>query len=440
MGCVLIVDDDKYLRTALKKNLIRRGLEVIDSGSAEDAISILQNGYTDKGPVDVCVLDLKMPQVDGLEVLRRTQGRPVPVVVLTGHGSVNDAVSAMQLGAQHFIQKPVDSKYLWQLLIELMKEGRKPAQEVWFGESNIAQQFFQNIQKAAQVEEPVLLIGETGVGKKLAARLIHELGKRATEPLHTYRATGLDGTEASLSLFGEEAMATYFSGEYGHAYGGTLFIEEIAEMPLKTQGQLLNVLEKADQEKNILDDNSFQPPRLILSTRYDLLKRVKEDSFRPDLFYRLGVLPLVVPPLRTRGDDVISLARHWLARLGLINQKSFVLHPDAEATLKKYTFPGNIRELINVMKRLVVFATSSDITQSDVLQALDWSPFNIDPQNPRGLESFSLLGNDITLAELEKKHIEMLLAKHTNVSEVAKILGVDRRTLQRKTSQWNLKL
>ena len=121
MGRVLIVDDDKHLRSALKKNFVRRGLDVIETGAPQEAVTLLQNGFTNNGTIDVCVLDLKMPDLDGLEVLRRTQGRPVPVVVLTGHGSVSDAVSAMRLGAQHFIQKPVDSNFLWQLLLELMK-------------------------------------------------------------------------------------------------------------------------------------------------------------------------------------------------------------------------------------------------------------------------------------------------------------------------------
>ncbi len=437
MGRVLIVDDDKHLRSALKKNFVRRGLDVIETGAPQEAVTLLQNGFTDKGTIDVCVLDLKMPELDGLEVLRRTQGRPVPVVVLTGHGSVNDAVSAMQLGAQHFIQKPVDSNFLWQLLLELMKEGRKPAQEVWFGESDAAQYFFQNLQKAAQVEEPVLLVGETGVGKKLAARLIHELSKKSKAPLHIFRTTGLDGNEASTRLFGEERLPNYFSGEYGHAFGGTLFIEEIAEMPLKTQGHLLSALEKSDQEKNILDDTSFQPPRIILSTRYDLLERVEKGSFRPDLFYRLGVLPLVVPPLRTRGQDVLDIANVWLSRLSLVNRGSFKLSKPAQEALFKYSFPGNIRELINIMKRVVVFATSNEISELDVFRALDWSPFNIGNERVPGLGGVAALGAQLSLAELEQKHIEMLMEKYDNVSEVAKILKVDRRTLQRKMQSWS---
>ena len=378
-----------------------------------------------------------MPELSGLEVLRRTKGRPVPVVVLTGHGSVNDAVSAMQLGAQHFIQKPVDSNFLWKLLLELMKEGRKPAQEVWFGESDAAQTFFGNLQKAAQVEEPVLLVGETGVGKKLAARLIHELSQRAKAPLHTFRTTGLEGNEASARLFGEEGLPNYFSGDYGHAFGGTLFIEEIAEMPLKTQGHLLNVLEKSDQEKNILDDASFRPPRLILSTRYDLLERVEKGAFRPDLFYRLGVLPLVVPPLRTRQGDIVALAKIWLSRLGLINKGSFTLTARAEEALSQYAFPGNIRELVNIMKRIVVFATSNEISELDVLKALDWSPFNVEVESAPGLGGITAIGHQLSLAELEQKHIEMLMEKYDNVSEVAKILKVDRRTLQRKMQSWS---
>ena len=399
-------------------------------------ISLLQHGYGEQGAIDVCILDLKLPELNGLEILRQSQGRTVPVLVLTGQGSVEDAVASMQLGAQHFIQKPVESHYLWELLMQLMQEGRKPAQETWVSESHAAQEFFRSLQQASQVREPVLLIGETGVGKKLAARLLHELTHRYDSAFHIFRATGLDGREASERLFGDTDDASKPYGDYYKAFGGSLFIEEIGELPLKTQGQLLNVLERADQSRSEVTDEAFTPPRLILSTRYDLMKRVEDGSFRPDLFYRLGVLPLVVPPLRKREADILQITKGWLQRLAMPGQLPRELSAGAERAFLNYSYPGNIRELINIVKRLVVFSSHGEISEIDVLRALDWSPFQMGQGASPGVGALGVLGDAVPLAEVEKKHTELLLGKHKNISEVARILKIDRRTLQRKIQSW----
>ena len=198
-----------------------------------------------------------------MDVLRNTAGRSVPVVVLTGQKFSQDAVTAMHLGANHFIQKPVEADYLWDLVLGLMKDAGSRLSEAWVSQNPAAQNFFRTLQQASQVREPVLLFGETGVGKKLAARLLHELTHKDQEEFHIFRTTGLDGREASERLFGGLEDSSHPFGAYYKAFGGTLFVEEIAEMPLDTQGQLLNVLERSDQVRTTETDAAFAPPRLI---------------------------------------------------------------------------------------------------------------------------------------------------------------------------------
>ena len=393
---VLIVDDDPGLRLALTKALARKGVEVIDVATGEAAIELLKTGASPAGPVDVCVLDLRMPGMNGLEVLRRTANRKVPVVVLTGHGTVPDAVEAMRLGAANFVQKPVDADELLPVLEQARRDERG---DTMLGASDVMLAFLEKVDRAAQSDEPVLLVGEEGTGKELSARRIHAMSARKKAPL--------------LALAGAELREPFLQ----RAGDGTLFVDEVGDVPADVQPKLLRVR-----------------ARILAATSRDLKALVDAGAFRADLLLRLSVVPLHVPPLRDRGDDIVLIAR---AALGRASERPLALTPAAEERLLRYRFPGNVRELNNLMKRAALFATDAAVDVGLVDELLAESPFatadgGAANDGPRA-------GQRVTLEELEKTHIRRLLDELKNVSEVARIVGIDRRTLQRKMAAWGFR-
>ncbi len=437
---VLIVDDDPGLRLALSKALTRKGVDVIDLSGGEPALDALKTGVARAGRVDVCVLDLKMPGMGGLEVLRRTPHRRVPVVVLTGHGTVPDAVEAMRLGAQNFLQKPIDADILLPVLHQMLKDEPASVSTTLLGASDAMLSFLEKLDRAAQSEEPVLLVGEPGTGKELCARRIHEGSARKRGSLMALSSAAMPKEMVESELFGQRrgASASWTNGGgdtrdglCAKAADGTLFIDEIGDLPPDVQGKLLRALE--DKRFRPVGSDVEKPfrARLVAATQKDLKGA---DGVRGDLFYRLGVIPLSVPPLRERGDDIVLIAR---ACLGRSTDRQMSLTPEAEDRLRDYAFPGNVRELVNLMKRAALFAPEEVVDVGLIDELLAESPYGqgaaapVDP-GPRA-------GQRVTLEELEKTHIRRLLDELKNVSEVARIVGIDRRTLQRKMAAWGFR-
>ena len=438
MTRVLLVDDDPRLRLALGKALARKGVDVLDVSSGEAALDALKTGNASAGPVDVCVLDLRMPGMSGLEVLRRTPARRVPVVVLTGHGTLPDAVEAMRLGAANFLQKPVDADELLPVLQQALKVEPPVVQSTLLGASEAMLGFLDKLDRAAQSDEPVLLVGETGTGKELCARRVHELSARRKGPFVACNVASVPHDLFESELFGHRRGAFTGASEardglMAKAADGTLFLDEIGELPSDVQAKLLRAIEErrfravgADQEKPF-------KARLVAATHRDLPQLVEKGQFRADLYYRIGVLPLYVPPLRERGDDIVLLAR---AGLGRSQERALSFTPAAEDRLRRHQWPGNVRELLNLTKRAALFARG-DVVDVDLIdELLEGSPFSSLPvpsaDAPRA-------GQRVTLEELEKTHIKRLLDELNNVSEVARIVGIDRRTLQRKMSAWGFR-
>lgn len=438
MTRVLVVDDDRHLRLALGKALGRKGARVVERDRGKDAVGPLKEGTIDGDPIDVCVLDIRMPELDGLEVLRRTMGRKVPVVVLTGHGTIADAVEAMRLGAVNFVQKPVDADELWPVLVQAAEEKARGARDnAILGESDVLERFVGQLDRAAESEEPVLLLGETGSGKELFARRLHKQSHNHEGPFVAFNAACVPRELFESELFGHKKGAftgadSPREGLLAQAAGGTLFVDEVGDLPLEAQAKLLRALEERSFRPVGADEERPFRARLCAATHQDLPKMVERGAFRADLYYRLSVLPLAVPPLRERGDDVILIAKQMLSEL----RASLRLSADAQARLLSYRFPGNVRELQNLMKRAAILAESEELTEAEVDRLLLGSPFQSLGEDADG---HPRAGQRVTLEELERTHITRLLEELKNVSEVARIVGIDRRTLQRKMIAWGLR-
>lgn len=448
MTRVLVVDDDSHLRLALRKALGRKGVAVIEAEDGKDALPFLQTGRCPDGEIDVCVLDLRMSRLSGLDVLRQTPNRVVPVIVLTGHGTIPDAVESMRLGAVDFVQKPVDADELWPILSQTLRVRRQTlhTQSDILGKSAAMHAFLYQLDRAAKSSESVLLLGETGTGKELAARRLHAHSERRNEPFVAMNAACVPKELFESELFGHRKGAftgaeQTRNGLLAQAGRGTLFIDELGELPVDAQVKLLRAIEErkfrpvgADQER------SFEA-RICAATLQNLPRSVEEGRFRADLYYRLSVLPLRLPPLRDRDDDAILIARHWLEQL-VSTGTPITMTPDAELFLRAHPFKGNVRELINLMKRASIFSTNQKIDAALLQELTRNSPFS-SMANPldatERIDEAVSAGAHVTLEELEKTHLLKLLDELQNVSEVARIVGIDRRTLQRKMSAWGLR-
>ncbi len=468
MTRALLVDDDPSLRLALSKALQRKGVDVVDVASGEAAIEPLKTGISSAGPVDVCVLDLRMPGMSGLEVLRRTLGRKVPVVVLTGHGTVPDAVEAMRLGAVNFVQKPVDADELIPILKQAQRTEPAAVADAMLGASAVMLAFLEKLDRAARADEPVLLTGENGTGKELSARRLHDVGPHKRGPFVAMNAAALPRDLVESELFGNKRGAFAGAAEakdgFMHkAAEGTLFIDDVGELPLDVQAKLLRAIEEKRFRPVGADGDRPFKGRIIAASAKDLKSAVEQGRFKAELFYKLSGVPLNLPPLRERGDDVVLIARAWLGRAYVSRpagregiELSFT--PAAEERLRSYPWPGNVRELVNIVKRAALFARGDIVDDELVGELLDDSPFahgaELPPSSSMAQSSSSTspssegtgasgqgprAGQRVTLEELEKTHIRRLLDELHNVSEVARIVGIDRRTLQRKMIAWGFR-
>lgn len=444
---VLLVDDDATFCAAMAKALRRRGFEVDSLHGGRPAVEAL--GATDDGRPDVAVLDLRMPDLDGLEVLRRTQGCGVPVVVLTGHGTVPDAVEAMRLGAYTFLTKPVDAADLAPVLEQAASPPAGPVTLV--GDSPVTQQLRRLLDRLADAAEPVLLTGETGTGKEVVARILHERSHRAREPFVAVNMACLPRDLVESELFGHARGAftgaeRRKTGLFEDVGGGTLFLDEVAELPLEHQAKLLRVLEvQAFRPVGDLRERPFRG-RLVAATHRRLADEVQAGRFREDLFYRLQVLPLELPPLRARRADVLPIAEHWLQRVA---REPLTLSEEACALLLAHDWPGNVREVVNLARRVALFAEGGRVDAGLVRRMLAANPFTPVAAPPVPIPvAVSVAAaegpspeepvEEISLEDLERRHVTRLLAHHQNVTRVARILDINRRTLQRKLRAWGI--
>ncbi|HVY31206.1 MAG TPA: sigma-54 dependent transcriptional regulator [Polyangiaceae bacterium] len=445
-GLVLLVDDDAAIRAVLGSLLKQEGYRVLTAASGGEALALL-----DKHPIDAVVTDLRMPGMDGMTLLRRvTQAWPeVPVVVLSAHGTVALAVDAMKGGAADFLTKPFERDEVLFVLGKVLRgaassQRRPPATFSPLGGSSVMAEVRDTIRRAATSSATVLILGESGSGKEVVARAIHETSPRAGKPFIKLNCAAFPETLLESELFGYEKGAFTGAsqrkpGRIELAHGGTLLLDEIGEVPLTTQAKLLRAIQFKEVERLGGTQTTKVDVRFLVATHRDLQSMIEDGEFRQDLYYRLNVIRLLVPPLRERADDLQLLAEHFVAQAAENNGRSGVaLAPDALELLLAQSWPGNVRQLENFMERLVVLSDGPTLTRADVerellrdTQQVRTARSSAPPSEPR-LEDHR--------READRKAIaEALQRSSGNRSLAARMLGISRRTLYTKLDELDLR-
>ena len=438
---VYVVDDDLRLGTVLKTLLGDAGY---DSECFPDGESVLREMTTTKP--DLVLLDFMLPGIDGVEVLRkmREQYADLPVIMMSGQGTIRAAVNSIQLGAYDFLEKPLDADRLKLSVRNALNVGQLRQQvgrlkhelEEQFrmvGESSSLQRVRHLVDRVAGTRACVLITGESGVGKELVARAVHLKSPRAAEPFVALNCAAIPKELIESELFGYEKGA--FTGASGSrkgklqdADGGTLFLDEVGDMSLDAQAKLLRFLENKEVQRLGGAEIRKLDVRVVAATNKDLAACIKEGEFRDDLYHRLNVVTIEVPPLRTRPDDIDPLADHFLAHYCQSYNRALQFTPESRKVLRAYDWPGNIRELRNVIERTVVLA------QSNPLEAHELQSF---------IGAAGRLPSDGTLeasiADAERAALERALEQaRGNVTEAARILGVERPSVYRIMKRHNL--
>jgi DNA-binding NtrC family response regulator len=435
---ILVVDDSPDTLEVLKRNLESKGYRVFTAPGAVKAIKIIGSS-----PVDLVITDLKMPEVDGLSLVRHIQEnyKNTGVMMITGYPSIEGAVEAVKFGAEEYLSKPFTDEELFSAVSRVLdklqlrritdtQESKLPeARHGLIGESEALQKVWAAIEKAAASQATVLITGESGTGKELVARAIHYSSPRASAPFVPINCGGIPENLLESELFGyvkgaftgaTETRAGFFQT----AEGGTIFLDEISETSLSMQVKLLRVLQ--DKEVFLVGARQHQKVdvRIIAATNKDLLTLVKKDEFREDLYYRLNVINIDIPPLREREGDILLLVQNFSVKFAKeLGKPVQHLSENALQVLKDYDWPGNVRELENIIQRLVVMTEVDIIDVPDLPSLMRFSALRgVSPKR--------------TLAEAEAEHILCVLSSvDGNKTQAAKILGITRKTLREKLNK-----
>ena len=444
---VLVVDDNPPLCELLRLSLAAKGFLATTRPTAEAALSALSTH-----DFDVLVTDLQLPHMDGLELCRRARSeRPhLPVVVLTGHGNFDAAIAALRAGAHDFITKPVQMDEVGEALERItsqrldVRRDEGPVDEI-LGDSPAIRALRSLVARAATSDASVLITGESGTGKELVARALHRAGRRAGGPFVAVNCAAVPEALLEGELFGYVRGAftdakTSRPGLFHQADGGTLFLDEIGEMSPHLQPKLLRALqERAARPIGAAAEIPFDT-RIVAATNDDLQASVDDRRFRSDLFFRLNVIPIEVPPLRARGEDTTLLARHFAGVYAERHEKrAATISPEALDLLAAHTWPGNVRELQNCIERAVALTDRAEIAALDLPDALRNKSTALVPATRAGAPMLTERDGAILLplAEVERRHIlHVLQAVDGNKRLAARILGLDRRTLYRRLDQY----
>ncbi len=443
---ILVVDDEASQRELLEMVLVEEGYTVETAGSGEEAVEKVQKNF-----YNIVIMDLKMAGIGGLEALKHIKeiSQAIQVLIVTAYASVDSAVDAMRSGALNYLTKPVDLDEL-KILVEKTMEVSDLAVENEslraqltsslqisdiIGNSSKIMELFETIRMVAPTEATVLILGESGTGKELVADAIHHNSPRASNPLIKVNCAALPESLLESELFGHEkgsftGAVSRREGRFKLSDSGSLFLDEIGEMSFTLQAKLLRVIQDKTFERVGGTETLAVDVRLIVATNKDLDNEVKEGRFREDLFYRLNVIPITLPPLRERREDIPVLAEHFLNIISERNKKGLRgFSPSAMDLLMRNQWKGNVRELENVVERAVIMARGEHIQPEDL------------PANLRPGESDEPIG--VTpgrpLSEVEKEAIiKTLELTGGNRTEAAKLLGIGRRTLQYKLKEYGL--
>ncbi|MCQ2595628.1 MAG: sigma-54 dependent transcriptional regulator [Treponemataceae bacterium] len=441
---ILIIDDEKNIRQGLAAALEIDGYNVLMADNGETGLQLAL-----RGDIDLIITDLRMPGISGEEVLQKvTAASPgLPVIVLTGHGSIDTAVDAMRAGAYDFLTKPLNLDRL-SLIVKRALQNRElslqhhqlkeeldsnKSFESIIGKSAEMQKIFEMVRRVAASKASVLITGESGVGKELIANAVHNLSPRKDNPLVKVHCAALSENLLESELFGHEKGAFTGAnarkrGRFELAHGGSIFLDEIGEINQNVQIKILRVLQDKRFERVGGEETVETDVRVIAATNRNLEEEITKGNFREDLYYRLNVVHIHVPPLRERKDDIPLMVSSFLKEFAKENGKNISsIDSRARSALYKYDWPGNIRQLRNCMESAVVMCAGDTLTLDDFPPTIS--------QNTA--QDFVQIPNGITLEEAEKIYIqESLAVNQGNKSKTAEVLGIGRKTLHRKLEEW----
>ncbi len=440
----MIVDDDEQLRQTLARRFQRHGMTVIEAASGEQALT-----KAAQSRCDVALLDLHLPGMSGIEVLEKLKERQpeLEAIMLTAHGSIETAILAMKRGAYDYLSKPFHLPELEIHIekafekVQLARQARNWVEQIAFesaryrlvGSSPAMQKVVQMIQKVAPTDATVLVRGASGTGKELVARALHYNSQRRQRPLVTINCAALQETLLESELFGHEKGSftgadKAKAGLVEVAEGGTLFIDEIAEMGGGLQAKLLRVLEDGHYRRVGSTEERNADVRIVAATNKPLETEIKAGRFREDLLYRLNVVTIELPPLSARRQDIPELVQHFLSTRQ-IGPATFRVQPEAMNALARYDWPGNVRELANVLERAQILAEENLITLDDLPEGLVES----------GAEPAAAAADSRHLREVERRHVQEILKEEKgNKVHAAKALGISRRALYRLIAKYRL--
>jgi len=459
MPHILIVEDETIIRSALRRLLERNQYQVSEAGSVQEA----QERFSIPS-FDLIVSDLRLPGAPGTELIKLGEGKPV--LIMTSYASLRSAVDSMKMGAVDYIAKPFDHDEMLQAVARILRD-RQTVQSMQadrtanaakagtsdkspvdnsngeigiIGSCGPMQDLYSKIRKVAPTDSNVLIQGESGTGKELVARALHNLSRRAKAPMISVNCAAIPETLIESELFGHEkgAFTGASAGRAGlveAADGGTLFLDEIGELPLEAQARLLRVLQEGEIRRVGSVQSQKVDVRLIAATHRDLKSLAKVGQFREDLYYRLHVIALKLPALRERGNDVLDIARSFLARQSLkAGRNDLKFAPDAEQAIRQYTWPGNVRELENAVERAVILCESPEISAEllgiDIeLNDLDDEDFiGLAPQQGSASSTSHEPTEDLSLEDYFQ-HFVLEHQDHMTETELARKLGVSRKCL-----------
>lgn len=441
---ILIIDDEKSIREILTDILTDEGFTVFDAEDGDIGIGILQ-----KEKIDICFLDVWMPKTGGIDVLKliKEDFKNVEVVMISGHAKIDQAVKATKLGAYDFIEKPLTINKIIGTVknIEKLKNSDSSSSPVGFedemiGRSEKMDKINELIESAAQTNTRILILGENGTGKELVARAIHYRSERKHFPFISINCAAIPENLLEAELFGHQKGA--FTGAHIERKGkfeladeGTLFLDEIGELPLNIQPKLLRVLQDMKITAIGSSETKSVDVRLIAATNKDLKEEISKGNFREDLYYRLNVIPISLPPLRERKEDIDLLIDHFLKYLPDINKcNSKIIEDGAREALREYNWPGNIRQLRNIIERLLIMVDGDTIRKEDVIEYLDSTV----QEEASKYSSFQL--------KEAREHFERdfitrkLKENNNNITQTAKALGMYPSNLHMKITKMKINL
>ena len=440
---ILIVDDELSVRTSLKEWFLEEGFTVETAESGEDALNKMHTG-----PYDLILLDIKMPGMDGITLQKKIKeiDEDAIIIIMTAYASVDTAVEALKLGAFDYVTKPFDPDDLSQLIRNALKQKELTSENVQLkekiselsgvddiiGQSEEMKRVFEMVDTVAETDSTVLIRGESGTGKELIARAIHSRSKRRYFPIVAVNCGAIPETLLESELFGHEKGA-FTGAQYRRkgklelANGGTLFLDEIGDISFKMQIDLLRVLEGKRFTRLGGSEEISVDFRLICATNKNLEKLVEEEKFREDLYYRINVFSIFLPPLRKRKSDIIMLANHFIQKYARsMGKPKKSIASNVQEMMLEYSWPGNVRELENAIERAMVIGKGPEISIEDL-------PLHINTTEKSN-------SGKVKLSDLEKDHIlRMLEETGGNVTKAANLLGIDRVTLYNKMKKYGVK-